>query len=162
MSWSSRPATLSGHRRKSPPGRCDCAVPGEAGNWVYSNDGPNLLSGIITKVTGKSTEEFAKEYLFTPIGIADEETFWPHDSKGINYGAYIFHCSPKVQAKLGILCYNNGSWDGTQIVDKNYIKDATTVKISMAKGEKSLDYGYLFFMMDSPIEGYFMADLEDR
>ncbi|MHA2008863.1 MAG: serine hydrolase domain-containing protein [Promethearchaeota archaeon] len=133
------------------------ATPGEAGNWVYSNEGPNLLSGIITKVSGKSTEEFAKKYLFTPLGIAEEETYWPHDDKGINYGAYAFQCSPKVQAKLGMLCLNNGNWNGIQIVDKDYIRDATTVQISLSKGGKSMDYGYLFFMMDSPLEGYYMA-----
>jgi len=133
------------------------AAPGQAGNWVYSNEGPNLLSGIIANVTGNSTEEFAKEYLFTPLEIAEDETFWPHDEKGINYGAYIFHCSPKVQAKLGILCLNNGSWNGKQIVDKDYIRDATTVRTSMSKGEKSVEYGYLFFMMDKPLEGYYMA-----
>ena len=133
------------------------ATPGEAGNWVYSNEGPNLLSGIITNVTGKSTEEFAKEYLFTPLGIAEDETYWPHDDKNINYGAYAFHCSPKAQAKLGILCLNNGNWDGKQIVDKDYIGNATTAKISLSKGGFSMDYGYLFFMMDSPLEGYYMA-----
>ncbi|MHA1991675.1 MAG: serine hydrolase domain-containing protein [Candidatus Hodarchaeales archaeon] len=133
------------------------ATPGEAGNWVYSNEGPNLLSGIITNATSKSTEEFAKEYLFNPLGIAEDETFWPHDDKNINYGAYAFHCSPKVQAKLGILCLNNGTWNGKQIVDKEYIGDATTAKISLVKGETSMDYGYLFFMMDKPLEGYYMA-----
>ncbi len=132
-------------------------TPGEAGKWEYSNEGPNLLSGIITKVTGKSTAEFAKEYLFTPLGILENEYYWPRDSKNINYGAYAFHCSPKVQAKLGILCLNNGIWDVRQIVDKDYIKDATTVKISLVKGETSMDYGYLFFMTDSPLEGYYMA-----
>ena len=132
-------------------------TPGEAGKWVYSNEGPNLLSGIITKVTGKSTEEFAKKYLFTPLGIGEDETYWPHDDKNINYGAYAFHCSPKVQAKLGILCLNNGNWAGKQIVDKDYIRDATTAKISLSKGGSSMDYGYLFFMMDSPLEGYYMA-----
>ncbi len=132
-------------------------TPGEAGKWEYSNEGPNLLSGIIAKITGKSTVEFAKEYLFTPLGISEDEYHWPHDDKGIHYGAYAFQCSPKVQAKLGILCLNNGTWDGTQIVDKNYMKDATTVQISLSKGEKSMDYGYLFFMMDSPLEGYYMA-----
>ena len=133
-------------------------TPGEAGKWVYSNEGPNLLSGIITKVTGKkSTEEFAKEYLFTPLGILEDETYWPNDDKNINYGAYAFHCSPKVQAKLGMLCLNNGVWNGTQIVDKDYIRDATTAKISLSKGGSSMDYGYLFFMMDSPLEGYYMA-----
>jgi CubicO group peptidase (beta-lactamase class C family) len=132
-------------------------TPGEAGKWVYSNEGPNLLSGIITKVSGKSTAEFAKEYLFTPLGIGEEETYWPHDNKNINYGAYAFHCSPKVQAKLGILCLNNGNWAGRQIVDKDYMKDATTIKISLSKEGKSMEYGYLFFMMDSPLEGYYMA-----
>ncbi len=131
--------------------------PGTAGNWVYSNDGPNLLSGIITNATGKTTEEFAREYLFTPLEIGEDETFWPHDRKGINYGAYIFHCSPKVQAKLGMLCLNHGNWAGKQIVDQEYLKNATTSRISMSKGDKAFEYGYLFFMMDKPLEGYYMA-----
>jgi CubicO group peptidase (beta-lactamase class C family) len=132
-------------------------TPGETGRWEYSNEGPNLLSGIITNVTGKSTVEFAKEYLFTKMNISENEYYWPHDDKNINYGAYAFHCSPKVQAKLGILCLNNGTWAGTQIVDKDYIRDATTAKISLSKGESSMEYGYLFFMTDSPLEGYYMA-----
>jgi len=132
-------------------------TPGEAGKWVYSNDGINLLSGIITNITGgKSTKEFAKEYLFTPLGISENEYDWLHDSKNINYGGYGFLCSPKVQAKLGILCLNNGAWKRAQIVDSNYIKNATTVKISLSKGEVSMDYGYLFFMMDT-YDGYYMA-----
>ena len=133
------------------------STPGEAGKWEYSNEGPNLLSGIITKITGKSTVEFAKEYLFTPLGISQNEYYWPHDDKNINYGAYAFQCSPKVQVKLGILCLNNGTWNGTQIVDKDFMKNATITQISLSKGEKSMDYGYLFFMMDSPLKGYYMA-----
>jgi CubicO group peptidase (beta-lactamase class C family) len=43
------------------------------------------------------------------------------------------------------------------MVDKDYIRDATTFKLSMSKGGSSMDYGYLFFMMDSPLEGYYMA-----
>ncbi|MHA2344822.1 MAG: serine hydrolase domain-containing protein, partial [Candidatus Hodarchaeales archaeon] len=89
-------------------------TPGEAGVWEYSSDGPNLLSGIITKVTGKSAEEFAKEYLFTPLGIQENEYYWWHDNKNISYGGYGFDCTPKVQAKLGMLALNNGSWNGTQ------------------------------------------------
>jgi hypothetical protein len=27
----------------------------------------------------------------------------------------------------------------------------------MSKGDKAFEYGYLFFMMDKPIEGYYMA-----
>ncbi len=127
-------------------------TPGEAGEFVYSNDGPTLLSGIITKVTGKSAEEFAKDYLFTPLGIAEDEYDWDYDAQNISYGGYGFACSPKVQAKLGILCLNNGTWNGTQIVDKDYMKEAITTKID---GDKA-SYGYLFWT-DGPFEGYYMA-----
>ena len=129
-------------------------TPGEEGKWEYSNDGVNLLSAIITKVSGKkSAAEFAQEYLFTPLGISEDETYWWHDDKGVNYGGYAFSCSPKVQAKFGILCLNNGTWNDTQIVDKDYIKEATSTKSSF--GGKG-DYGYLFFI-DDTYKGYMAA-----
>ncbi|KKM96535.1 hypothetical protein LCGC14_1177140 [marine sediment metagenome] len=126
-------------------------TPGEVGEWEYSNEGPTLLSGIITNVTGKSTEEFAKEYLFTPLGISADEYDWDYDAQNISYGGYGFACSPKVQAKLGILCLNNGTWNGIQIVDKNFMKNATTTQIS---GGGKGDYGYLFYP-NGPLEGFY-------
>ncbi|MEE9573266.1 MAG: serine hydrolase [Candidatus Neomarinimicrobiota bacterium] len=122
-------------------------TPGQAGEFHYSSDGPNLLSGIITNVTGKSTEEFAKEYLFEPLGISEEEYNWMHDLNNISYGGYFFQCSPKVQAKLGILYLNNGTWNGTQIVDKDFLKEATT-------DQTGFSCGYLWWIMNSPFEGY--------
>jgi hypothetical protein len=105
------------------------------------------LSGIITNLTGKSAEEFAKEYLFTPLGISEEEYYWWGDDKNISNAGYGFACSPKVQAKLGTLCLNNGNWNGTQIVSEDYMKDATII-------QNNNDYGYLFWMIIRPFEGY--------
>jgi len=127
-------------------------VPGEAGEWAYTNPGVDLLSGIIANVTGKSTEEFAKEYLLTPLGITDDEYDWLHDDTNMTYGASGFQCTPKVQAKLGILCLNNGSWDGEQIVDSNYFKNATSFQIQIPSW---IEYGYLFYIIDSPFEAYY-------
>ena len=123
-------------------------TPGQAGEWEYSNDGPNVLSGIISNVTGNSAEEFAREYLFEPLQIPEDEYLFLNDNQNVSFGGYFFQCSPKVQAKLGILCLNNGSWEGEQIVDLNYLKDATTPQI-YGNG-----YGYLWWMIDSPFEGY--------
>jgi CubicO group peptidase (beta-lactamase class C family) len=125
-------------------------TPGEEGEAYYSNDGVNLLSGIITNVTGKSTEEFAQEYLFTPLGISEDEYNWWYDNQGMRYGGYGFDCTPKVQAKLGMLCLNNGTWNGTQIVDKDYMKDATSNIWDY--------YGYLFYTTHfyfDPYDGYY-------
>jgi len=124
--------------------------PGQPGVYEYSNDGPNLLSGIIENVTGKSTEEFAQEYLFTPLGISEDEYVWWHDDKNVSYGGYGLECTPKVQAKFGILCLNDGNWDGTQIVEPNFMADALTQQTS-AWG---MPYGYLFYIRDDPFDAY--------
>ena len=42
-------------------------APGEVFN--YSNGNPDLLSAIITKLTGKLAEDYAREKLFGPLGI---------------------------------------------------------------------------------------------
>jgi CubicO group peptidase (beta-lactamase class C family) len=125
-------------------------TPGVLGGWAYTNEGPTLLSGIITKVTGKSAEEFAKEYLFNPLGIEEDEYYFDHDAQNISFGGSGFECTPKVQAKLGILSLNNGTWEGKQIVDKDYIIDATTNQISWGEGS----YGYLWWIMDGSLVGY--------
>ena len=125
--------------------------PGQTGVYEYSNDGPNLLSGIIENVTGKSTEEFAQEYLFTPLGISEDEYVWWHDDKNVSYGGYGLECTPKVQAKFGILCLNDGKWDGTQIVEPNFMEDAFTQQTSAF----GMPYGYLFYIRDDPFDAYF-------
>jgi hypothetical protein len=127
-------------------------TPGTEGAFVYSNGGVDLLSGIIANVTGTSTEEFAKQYLFEPLGISEDEYYWLNDSKGMDYGSYGIECTPKVQAKIGMLCLNNGTWNGEQIVDKDYMKDATSYQIVIPNWR---DYGYLFYILDSPFEGYY-------
>ena len=127
-------------------------TPGE--NWTYSNEGVDLLSGIIANVSGTSTEEFAKLYLFEPLGISEDEYYWLNDSIGMDYGGSGIECTPKVQAKIGMLALNNGSWDGKQIVDKDYMKDATTNQTSEGKWA---DYGYLWWIMNGSLEGYHSA-----
>ncbi len=122
-------------------------TPGEEGEFHYSSDGPNLLSGIITNVTGKSMAEFAKDYLFEPLQVPDDEYLWLHDNQSISFGGYHFQCSPKTQAKLGILALNNGSWEGEQIVDLNYMKAATT-------DQTGYNCGYLWWTRDDPFGGY--------
>jgi len=128
-------------------------TPGEEGEWEYTNHGVDLLSGIIANASGYSNmEEFAKHYLLEPLEISEEEYDWLHDDNNNTYGASGFLCTPKVQAKLGMLFLNNGSWRGEQIVDLNYFKNATSYQIAIPGW---IDYGYLFYIMDSPFEGYY-------
>ncbi len=136
-------------------------TPGEPGGFAYSNDGPHLLSGIIANVTGMNASTFAQQYLFEPMDITKEEWSWGNDSKGVNLGGYGFDCSPKVQAKIGILCLNNGNWNGTQLIPSDFVKEATSFKTSHGRWTYSpptdiFNYGYLFYTNDSN-NGYHTA-----
>ncbi|MHA1242145.1 MAG: serine hydrolase domain-containing protein, partial [Promethearchaeota archaeon] len=136
-------------------------TPGEPAGFAYSNDGPHLLSGIISNVTGMNASAFAQQYLFEPMGITEEEWQWWGDSNGVNFGGYGFSCSPKVQAKLGILCLNNGNWNGTQLIPSDYAKEATSFKTSHGRWTYApptdiFNYGYLFYTNDTN-DGYHTA-----
>jgi len=128
-------------------------TPGESGGFAYSNDGPNLLSGIISNVTGQSSADFAQEYLFDHMGITEEDWDWWGDNNGISFGGYGFECSPQVQAKLGILCLNDGNWNGIQLIPSNWVREATSFKTSgrwvYSPSNNYFNYGYLFYTNDS-------------
>ncbi|MHA1190851.1 MAG: serine hydrolase domain-containing protein [Promethearchaeota archaeon] len=136
-------------------------TPGEEGGFAYSNDGPNLLSGILNNATGLNASTFAQQYLFEPMGITEDEWDWWGDSNGVDFGGYGFSCSPKVQAKLGILCLNDGNWNGTQLIPSDWVINATSFKTSHGRWTYSpptdiFNYGYLFYTNDTN-DGYHTA-----
>lgn len=73
----------------------------------------------MTKTTGLSTFEFAREYLFEPLGIT--EVNWPRDKQGIYFGGQDIWLTPRDMAKLGELYLNNGVWEGQQIIPADWI-----------------------------------------
>ena len=57
-------------------------VPGS--RWYYNGGLTQLTAGVIENLTGKPLDEYAKEVLFSPLGITDytwhRSTNWPSDS----------------------------------------------------------------------------------
>jgi CubicO group peptidase (beta-lactamase class C family) len=114
-------------------------------NFVYCSGGMHLLSAIIARTAGSTegaaqsgrTEAFAREALFTPLGI--REVVWPPDPQGVNHGFGNMHMLPRDMAKLGWLFLNQGKWDGKQIVPAEWVAAATRAQKNTGG---SRDYGY--------------------
>jgi CubicO group peptidase (beta-lactamase class C family) len=70
--------------------------------WVYCSGGMHVLSGVISKVTGRNAFAFAQEKLFAPLGIRDAS--WPSDPDGVSDGWGDLHLQPRDMAKIGYLC----------------------------------------------------------
>ena len=86
--------------------------PGELFN--YSNGDPDLGSAIITKLTGKLAEDYARQKLFEPLGIVDWH--WDRDPQGLTIGDGMLYLLPRDMAKLGYLYLHHGEWEGQQLL----------------------------------------------
>jgi CubicO group peptidase (beta-lactamase class C family) len=91
------------------------AIHSRSPHGAYYDDGnPNLLSAIITKLTGKTAEDYAKEKLFAPLGITAYH--WRSDPQGLSIGADTLALRPRDMAKIGYLYLRHGEWEGKRLL----------------------------------------------
>jgi CubicO group peptidase (beta-lactamase class C family) len=90
--------------------------------WNYNGGGTDLLGNIIERVSGKSLDAFAREALFTPLGISDWE--WMKYRNEHIAAAAGLRLRPRDAAKIGQLVLNKGVWNGRQIVPVKWIEQS--------------------------------------
>lgn len=114
------------------------AAPGTTGSYCSGN--VVLVGKIIERATGKPLKEFADEVLFKPLGIKNFEwDFRPDLSSANNFiQAWL---RPRDMLKIGILISDNGVWDGTQIISKDWISELTARQSEIG----DTPYGYFFW-----------------
>jgi CubicO group peptidase (beta-lactamase class C family) len=107
----------------------------------YCNASSHLLSVILTKKSGMSTEEFAQKHLFNPLGI--KPFFWPRDNQGYTHGSGGVQLTARQMAKFGFLYLNKGMWDGKQVVPKKWVAESTS---GLVQPDRRYQYGYLWWV----------------
>lgn len=113
--------------------------PGKVFN--YSSGVSELVAYIFQKETGQDIEKYGEKYLFTPLGI---EYFWKRTPLGVvDTEGGLFLSGPGL-AKLGYLYLHDGTWDGKQIVSKEWVKQSLTPFIDAEEGFK---YGFKWWLL---------------
>ena len=105
-------------------------------SFLYSDYSPQLVNGVISKVTNEDIEIFADRNLFAPLGITKFR--WERSKDGLNLGAFSLYLRPRDLAKLGQLCLQNGNWNDVRLMD-------TWVEQATIKQAKSSTYGFYFW-----------------
>jgi CubicO group peptidase (beta-lactamase class C family) len=105
---------------------------------TYSTGNTHLLSAILTKVSGKSTLEFAREALAQPLGI--DLSPWPQDPQGIYFGGNDMVMSPRQMLAFGKLYLQRGRLNGGQIVPEAWV-DTSWIPRTRSRFSNRL-YGY--------------------
>jgi len=116
----------------------------------YNSGGVIILDHIIKESTGMHSDEFAENYLFSPLGI--NKSIWLNQFIffGTAHTGGGLYLTPKDLAKIGQLIINKGVWDGKQIVSEEWIDKMTAEHIDYVElGLVKPKYGYLFWLYPS-------------
>lgn len=112
-------------------------------SFSYCSAGAATMAEIIESAVNMKLEKFASKYLFEPLEINDYKLdFTPKNilntAGGSEYKSRDF-------LKFIQLCLNKGKWNGKQIFQESWIKNATSPK---AEAFDNMKYGYLFWLVD--------------
>lgn len=128
----------------------------------------HILSGILFKATGMKTVDFANEYLFRPLGIAQHENFyaenvqehkmfitdklprknvWLADPQGLAAPGYGLCLSAADMAKLGLLCLQNGTWNERQVISQDWLSEMLFPRRIESGTFIGKSYGYLWWIV---------------
>jgi CubicO group peptidase (beta-lactamase class C family) len=123
--------------------------PGDVFN--YNSSTSHLLSVILSKSTKTSTLDFAKQYLFEPLGI--QSAYWHQDPQGYYIGGFGLGLSARDLAKFGFLYLNNGYWNGQSIVSESWVKESTGQKIQTVSHPIYGKFGYGYQWWVKKVDG---------
>jgi len=116
----------------------------QPGTTFHYNDGaPTVSLAMIQQATEQNITNFAVENLFSPLGISDYH--WELHPDGLAYGGYGLWLLPRDMAKIGLLCLDEGSWQGNQIVTTEWLLESTQTHVPDAS---PTPYGYYWWILE--------------
>lgn len=128
---------------KSPPRYAH--RPGEF--FFYNNWDFNALGTIYERATSRSLFDAFDEEIARPLRMQDfdvkQHTQSLKEPVSI-HPAYIFRLSARDLARFGWLYANAGSWDGKQLLSRDWIRHSTSPHVPGARAQNA--YGYLWWV----------------
>ena len=118
--------------------------PGE--HFWYNTPATYMCAAIVEKVTGEKLVNYLQPRLFEPLGI--ERPLWSESPQGIAHGGFGLNVRTRDIARFGQLYLQKGKWKGKQLIDPDWIKQATSKQVSNGtnpNNDWNQGYGYQFW-----------------
>jgi len=107
----------------------------------YSSGNSNILSKLIRQVVGeKNYVAFPYSELFYKINAYS--FLLEPDASGTYIGSSYSYATARDFARFGLLYYNNGTWNGEQILPASWVRESVQPSIA----DKRKHYGYQFWL----------------
>src|SRR5215475_10907327 len=114
------------------------AIVGEPGRqWLYCGGASALIGRLISKGTGQTLSDFARDALFAPLGI---DTFeWMAGTDGVVSAASGLRLRPRAIARIGQLMLHNGM----DVVSAAWLQTLLRPRVPV---DENVSYGYQWYL----------------
>ena len=122
------------------------------GGMLYSTGNSHLLSAILTRVSGRSTLDLARDWLAPLQGFAIGD--WMRDPQGIYFGGNQMAMSPRSMLAFGELYRNGGRAGGQQVLSREWIAESWTPRTQSVFHDDLYGYGWFLTQMSGARVAY--------
>jgi CubicO group peptidase (beta-lactamase class C family) len=121
--------------------------PGE--KYDYASCNSQILALILEKTTGMSLPKYLEEKLWSKMGTAYDAS-WNLDSKKHRTVKAFCCLNARLHdfAKFGRLYLNQGRWNGTQLIPKNWIAESLEIR-NDSRDDDGFPYTYFWRVLDN-------------
>jgi CubicO group peptidase (beta-lactamase class C family) len=116
--------------------------------FLYDSTGSFVLGALVERVTGKPFMEYLREKVFDKIGVS-KEAYCLKCPGGHSWGDSAVLCTARDLLLFARFIMNGGSWNGEQLLNKEYIDQAVSdlidTDIMGTEGCSKFGYGYLIW-----------------
>jgi CubicO group peptidase (beta-lactamase class C family) len=117
-------------------------------SWSYCTAGPTTLGPLLERATKQSVPDFARDNLFTPLGITRVK--WQFQPLGAAMTGGGLNLRSRDLAKLAQLYLNGGSWSGRRVMSADWVARSIAPH---ANAREDTDYGYLWWLPTFHVNG---------
>jgi CubicO group peptidase (beta-lactamase class C family) len=117
--------------------------------FAYNQPCTYTLGSIVQRNAGMSLTGYLRPRLFDPLGIGHVGWHTLPPGAGREQGFSGLHARTEDIAKLGLLYLQQGQWEGTQLIPKEWVVEATSVQVSNSQNDSpdwQQGYGFQFWM----------------
>jgi CubicO group peptidase (beta-lactamase class C family) len=125
--------------------------------FIYNTGASHLLSVILTEATGMPTLDFARQYLFDPMGFSGAS--WLQENRGYYTGGMGLRITARDMMKIGQMFLDEGVYAGTRIVPASWVSESTTPHLSTGNAIPfGPEYGYLWWVGEGSGRDFYFAN----
>ena len=131
--------------------------------WEYDSAGSQVLAAIAERLSGMALMDYLKSKLFNKMG-----TFQTADMlktpNGDSWGDSALLCTTRDMASFAELLRNGGRWNGEQLINEKFVKDATSKQVDNASSwfNACFIHGYGYQIWRTEQNGFAFVGMGDE